>query len=63
MGDVDASGCLLFRRDPYMNAIQQSNVDVHFTGVKKLTQDGVVGDGGIERKVDTVICATGTSHL
>ena len=46
-----------------MEAIQQGNVDVHFTGVNRLTEDGVVGDDGLERKVDTVICATGTYHL
>lgn len=45
--------------DPYMKAIQEPNVDVHFTGVKRLSEDGVLGDDGIERKVDTVICATG----
>ncbi|EXJ86699.1 hypothetical protein A1O3_03652 [Capronia epimyces CBS 606.96] len=45
--------------DPYMKAIQEPNVTVHFTGVSRLTPDGVVGEDGIERKVDTVICATG----
>ncbi|KAJ6072493.1 hypothetical protein N7467_010578 [Penicillium canescens] len=34
------------------------NVDVHFTGVDRLTEDGVVGSDGVERKVDTVHCAT-----
>lgn len=45
--------------DPYMKAIQEPNVDVHFTAVRRLTPEGVLGEDGIERKVDTVICATG----
>lgn len=45
--------------DPYMEAVQKENVDVHFTGVESCTEDGVVGADGVERKVDTVICATG----
>jgi hypothetical protein len=45
--------------DPYMQAIQQANVDVHFTGVASCTEDGVVGADGIERKVDTIVCASG----
>ena len=42
-----------------MHAIQEKNVDVHFTAVASITEDGVVGEDGKERKVDTVICATG----
>jgi cation diffusion facilitator CzcD-associated flavoprotein CzcO len=45
--------------DPYMMAIQKPNVDVHFTAVNKITEDGVVGEDGVERKVDTIVCATG----
>ena len=45
--------------DPYMVAIQKENIDVHFTPVVKCTEDGVVGEDGVERKVDTVVCATG----
>ncbi|TKA22440.1 putative sterigmatocystin biosynthesis monooxygenase stcW [Salinomyces thailandicus] len=45
--------------DPYMEAIQNENVDVHFTPVESCTEEGVVGGDGIERKVDTVVCATG----
>lgn len=45
--------------DPYMKAIQEPNVSVHFTGVAAITEDGLIGDDGIERKVDTIICATG----
>lgn len=45
--------------DPYMKAIQEPNVDVHFTAVKSVTEDGVVGEDGVERKCDTIVCATG----
>lgn len=41
--------------DPYMEAIQNENVDVHFTPVESCTEEGVVGGDGIERKVDTVV--------
>ena len=47
------------RGDPYMEAIQKENVDVHFTAVEKITEDGVVGADGMERKADTIACATG----
>ena len=42
-----------------MEAIQKPNVDVHFTPVTKITEDSVIGADDIERKVDTVVCATG----
>lgn len=42
-----------------MTAIQEPNVDVHFTHVEKITEDGVVGGDGEERKCDTIVCATG----
>ena len=42
-----------------MEAIQKDNVDVHFTPVEKITEKGVVGGDGVEREVDTIICATG----
>lgn len=45
--------------DPYLVAIQKENVDVHFTAVDRLTEKGVVGGDGVEREVDTVVCATG----
>ncbi|KAL4971588.1 putative sterigmatocystin biosynthesis monooxygenase stcW [Aspergillus desertorum] len=48
--------------DPYMQAIQQANVQVHFTGVARCTEDGVVGADGIERKVDTIVCASGFNN-
>lgn len=46
--------------DPYMSAIQQENCKVHFTGVEKVTKDGLVGTNGVEVKVKTIVCATGT---
>lgn len=45
--------------DAFMKALTKENVDAHFTGVASVTEDGVVGDDGIERKCDTIICATG----
>lgn len=45
--------------DPYMAAITKENVDVHFTAAQRITADGVMGADGIERKVDTIIFATG----
>jgi cation diffusion facilitator CzcD-associated flavoprotein CzcO len=45
--------------DPYMKAIQEPNVDVHFTHVTEITEDGLIGADGVERKVDTIVCATG----
>jgi hypothetical protein len=50
---------LAYRSDPYVEAIQQPNVSVHFTWVDRLTEDSVVGTDGIERKIDSVICASG----
>ncbi|KAL6242616.1 hypothetical protein RBB50_010262 [Rhinocladiella similis] len=45
--------------DPYMEAIQKENVDVHFTPVTKIDETGVIGEDGVHREVDTIICATG----
>jgi cation diffusion facilitator CzcD-associated flavoprotein CzcO len=45
--------------DPYMKAIQEPNVDVHFTHVEEITENGLIGGDGQERKVDTIVCATG----
>ncbi|KAJ5793863.1 hypothetical protein N7457_000462 [Penicillium paradoxum] len=45
--------------DPYMKAIQEPNVDVHFTAVTEITETGVIGADGIERECDSIICATG----
>lgn len=40
-------------------AIQKENVDVHFTPVTKIDETGVIGEDGIHREVDTIVCATG----
>ncbi|PSN74052.1 FAD/NAD(P)-binding domain-containing protein [Corynespora cassiicola Philippines] len=45
--------------DPYMEAIQKDNVDVHFTAVAEITEDGLIGEDGKKREVDTIVCATG----
>jgi cation diffusion facilitator CzcD-associated flavoprotein CzcO len=45
--------------DPYMNAIQKDNVDVHFTAVDEIDETGVIGNDKIHREVDTIVCATG----
>jgi len=45
--------------DPYMRAIQEPNVDVHFTAVNEITEDSVIDTEGTEKKVDTIVCATG----
>ena len=38
-----------------MEVIQKENVDVHFTHIERITEEG----DGIERKVDTIIYTTG----
>lgn len=43
----------------YLRSIQQPNVNVHFTGVDRVTPTGVVGADGVHREGDTLICATG----
>jgi cation diffusion facilitator CzcD-associated flavoprotein CzcO len=45
--------------DPFMKAIQKDNVDVRFTHATKVTRDGVIGVDGVERRCDTIVCATG----
>lgn len=45
--------------EPYLKAIQQPNVKVHFTAVEKVTPTGVIGADGVLREGDTLICATG----
>lgn len=42
-----------------MNAIQKENVNVHFTAVDEITEKGVIGNDGVQREVDTIVCATG----
>jgi hypothetical protein len=50
---------LMVQGDSYMKAIQEPNVDVHFSAVNKITEDSVIDEEGNERKVDTIFCATG----
>lgn len=40
-------------------AIQKPNVDVHFTEVVEITSNSIIGKNGVEKEVDTIICATG----
>lgn len=40
-------------------AIQKPNVNVHFTPVVEINETGVIGEDGIHREVDTIVCATG----
>jgi cation diffusion facilitator CzcD-associated flavoprotein CzcO len=55
-----AAGCRrIAPGDPFMEAIQKDNVDVHFTHATKITLGGVIGADGVERKCDTIVCATG----
>lgn len=42
-----------------MLAIQQDNVEVHFTEVTEITSGSIVGKNGVRREIDTIICATG----
>jgi len=42
-----------------MRAIQEKNVDVHFSAVNEITEDSVIDTNGLEKKVDTIVCATG----
>ena len=45
--------------DPYMPAIQEEDVDFHFTAGESCTEEGVGGADGVEGKVDTIMCANG----
>lgn len=49
--------------DDLFFSIQKPNVDVHFTGVAKITENGIIGDDGTLRECDTIICATGFGML
>lgn len=43
-----------------MKCLNEQNVDVHFTGVVKITEDGLVGaDGSVVKDLDTIVFATG----
>lgn len=45
--------------DGYMRAIQEPNVQVHFTEVVEITETGLKGKDGTEVQADTIVCATG----
>jgi cation diffusion facilitator CzcD-associated flavoprotein CzcO len=45
--------------DAYMRAIQEPNVQVHFTEVVEITETGLKGKNGVEVMTDTIVCATG----
>ncbi|KAH7409527.1 flavin-binding monooxygenase-like protein [Cadophora sp. MPI-SDFR-AT-0126] len=45
--------------DPYLKAIQEPNVDVHFAAVNQVTEDSVINSDRNAQKVDTIVCATG----
>ncbi|KAJ4109431.1 hypothetical protein NW765_004319 [Fusarium oxysporum] len=45
--------------DPFMVAIQEPNVDVHFTGISRVDENGVFGDDGTYTACNTIVCATG----
>ena len=43
----------------YLESLRAENVQVVNESAVRLTQDGIVDESGVERKVDVVICATG----
>ena len=46
--------------DPYMKAMQEPNVSMNFCAATEITESGVIGADGVERKdIDTIVCATG----
>ena len=45
--------------DPYMRAVQQPNVYVHFAAAEELTESTIIDANGDRFEVDTVVCATG----
>ncbi|KAF5684530.1 sterigmatocystin biosynthesis monooxygenase stcW [Fusarium circinatum] len=44
---------------PYLKAIQEPNVNVIRTGIRRVTEKGIETDDGEIHEVDTLICATG----
>jgi hydroxyversicolorone monooxygenase len=55
-----ALGCRrLTPGNPFMRAVQKSNVTLHRAAVKKATPTSVISEDGKEVEVDTIICATG----
>lgn len=43
--------------------LQEPNVSTHFTGVASIDETGLIGDDGIHRPCDTIVCATGFGKL
>lgn len=46
--------------DAFLEAIQKPNAELVLKGVTAITEDGLIDDDGHERKVDVIVCATGT---
>ncbi|VZH93959.1 unnamed protein product, partial [Fusarium fujikuroi] len=44
---------------PYLKAIQEPNVNVIRTGIRRITEKGIETEDGELHEVDTLICATG----
>ncbi|KAJ3543305.1 hypothetical protein NM208_g3643 [Fusarium decemcellulare] len=44
---------------PYLKAVQEPNVDVIRTGIRKITETGIETEDGKLHKADILICATG----
>jgi hydroxyversicolorone monooxygenase len=45
--------------DPYMKAIQESNVSIHFTAASRLTSGSIIDAHGTSTFIDIIICASG----
>lgn len=43
----------------YLAALQKDNVELVTTGIKAVTESGVVTEDGAEHEVDAIVCATG----
>lgn len=46
--------------DAFLEAIQKPNAELVTKGVAAITKDGLIDEDGCERKVDVIVCATGT---
>lgn len=42
-----------------MKAVQENNIEVHFSHITEVTEKEVIDNHGEEREVDAIICATG----
>src|SRR5947209_17515931 len=45
--------------DGYLEALVQPNVENIFSGIKKVTTEGILTEDGREHKFDVLVCATG----